>query len=99
MEKKNIIRLIGELATGKGEPPLFSTVVYDADELNDEEIDIVLIKNMKGLSEHDCFGYLDDSWRAQTDDISAGEYPLEKLPEYVREIARELYYDRDNKTD
>ena len=29
-------------------------------------------------------------WHAQA--IARGEYPLEKLPEHVRELARELYY-------
>jgi len=36
-------------------------------------------------------------WRAQ--DIARGEYPLERLPEHVRELARELYYGGDRKPD
>ena len=101
MEKKNIIKTIEELATGQNDVghPMFSYILYDMDELNDKEIDVILIKNMRGLRKNLCGGTYDDSWRAQTYDISEGSYPLENLPEHVREIARELYYDRNSKTD
>lgn len=37
--------------------------------------------------------YLGDStWHWHAEAISKGEYPLEQLPEHVRELARELYY-------
>ena len=36
-------------------------------------------------------------WHAQA--ISRGEYPLEKLPEHVRELALKLYYGGDRKPD
>jgi len=31
-------------------------------------------------------------WWDNIEDIARGKYPLEKLPEHVRELARELYY-------
>ncbi len=32
------------------------------------------------------------TWLYHARAISRGEYPLKKLPEHVRELARELYY-------
>jgi uncharacterized protein YgfB (UPF0149 family) len=93
MEKNDIINEIEELAKGGSDVSCFPGLVYDMDMLKDEEADIVLVKNMEGLKESLCVGTADQSWRAQTFDISEGEYPLEKLPKHVREIARELYYD------
>lgn len=37
-----------------------------------------------------AFGEL---WFENIKAIARGEYPLEKLPEHVRDLARELYYD------
>lgn len=34
----------------------------------------------------------DESWRFFCKDIAEGKYPLEKLPDHVREQAKELYY-------
>jgi hypothetical protein len=101
MEKKYVIETIKDLAIGQDPvgSPMFDIVACDADELNDEEIDIVLIRNMRGLSEHSCFGTLDESWRWQTGVISRGKYPLKKLPLHVREIARELYYNKKTPAD
>ncbi|MFA5518902.1 MAG: hypothetical protein WDA74_06580 [Spirochaetota bacterium] len=92
MEKNDIINEIEELANGGSDVAYFPGLVYDMDLLEDEDIDIVLIKNMEGLKESLCIGTFDQSWRAQTGDIAEGKYPLEKLPDHVREIARELYY-------
>ncbi len=93
MEKKNIIRVIGELARGESDRSIFDNMLPDMDELNDKEIDVVLVKNMKSLEERLCCGTFDDSWRGQVYDISHGNFPLEELPEHVRELAKELYYD------
>ncbi len=94
MEKKNIIRVIGELARGESDQSIFDNMLPDMDELNDKEIDIALIHNMKGLRVNQCDGLVDSSWRGHVYDIADGEYPLEKLPEHVRELARELYYEK-----
>ncbi len=93
MEKKNIIRVIGELARGESDRSIFDNMLPDMDELDDKEIDVVLVKNMKSLEERLCCGTFDDSWRGQVYDISHGNFPLEKLPEHVRELAKDLYYD------
>jgi len=92
MKKNHIIDEIEELAAGGSDVSIFLNIIPDMDELNDEEIDIVLIKNMKALKERLCCGTLDQSWRAQSFDIASGEYPLEKLPEHVRDIAKKLFY-------
>lgn len=36
--------------------------------------------------------YSEEPWPWHTEAISQGKYPLDKLPEHVRELARELYY-------
>ncbi len=92
MEKKHIKETLIDIAAGKEEEALFYVCLRDMDELNDEELDIILIKNMAELARKLCVGTMDQSWRAQSGDIAEGEYPLEKLPAHVREIARELYY-------
>ena len=40
-----------------------------------------------------------DHWVWNPGMIARGKYPLEKLPDHVREIARKLYYVLDFKTD
>jgi len=92
MEKKHIKETLIDIAAGKEEEALFYVCLRDMDELNDEELDIILVEHMKDLAERLCVGTFDQSWRAQSGDIAEGEYPLEKLPAHVREIARELYY-------
>lgn len=92
MEKKAIKKIIDELVEGGSDRSLFPIIVFDMNELNDEELDKLLIKNMTALAECLCVGTIDQSWRAQTFDISKGRYPLEDLPEHVRELAKELYY-------
>ncbi|EKO32764.1 hypothetical protein [Leptospira santarosai] len=57
------------------------------------EFDRELIRKAKNLSH--LFGGQDlskSSWRFYLKEISSGTFPLEKLPEHVREIAKELYY-------
>ncbi|EMM75620.1 hypothetical protein LEP1GSC040_0154, partial [Leptospira santarosai str. 2000030832] len=34
----------------------------------------------------------ESSWRFYLKEISLGKFSLKELPEYVREIAKELYY-------
>ncbi|EKR98420.1 hypothetical protein LEP1GSC125_1846 [Leptospira mayottensis 200901122] len=57
------------------------------------EFDQGLIRKAENLSH--LFGGMDlteSSWRFYLNEISSGKFPLEKLPEHVREIAKELYY-------
>lgn len=35
-----------------------------------------------------------DHWIWNLDAVARGEYPIEKLPAHVRDLAKELYYDR-----
>ena len=48
---------------------------------------LVMIKGSTG----DCNG--EPEWWCNLWPIARGEYPLDKLPEHVRELAEELYYD------
>lgn len=90
----NIKRVIGELASGEYDSAYFPNLIYDMDQLNDEELDIILVRNAAGLRDHHCFGQTNQSWRKQIADGADGIFPLETLPAHVRDLARELYYDR-----
>lgn len=48
---------------------------------------------LKGF-EGDLTGTGKRTWRNEFKRIARGEYPLEELPEHVREQARELYYNQ-----
>ncbi|WP_036060449.1 hypothetical protein [Leptospira weilii] len=57
------------------------------------EVDQVLVRKFKVLDH--LFGGSDlseSSWRFFPLEVSTGKYPLENLPDHVREIAKELYY-------
>lgn len=71
-------------------------VLIDLDELQDNELDQVLVSNLELVFLDNGDGYLfakkGDSWRWHGEDILEGTYPLENLPDHVRELAEELYY-------
>ncbi|EMM77286.1 hypothetical protein LEP1GSC040_2570 [Leptospira santarosai str. 2000030832] len=57
------------------------------------EFDQDLVRKATNLSH--LFGGQDlseSSWRFYLKEISLGKFSLKELPEYVREIAKELYY-------
>jgi hypothetical protein len=100
MEKNQIKDTIADIISVKDEASFYVELVYDMDILNDIELDQYLVENLGKLSEAGCFGgFKEDSWRYQISWIVEGEYPIEKLPDHVRELAKELYYDRKPKVD
>ncbi len=58
-----------------------------------KDLDREYIKRAKQIGEHldgdDVFG---EDWPHFAPEIAAGTYPLEKLPEHIRDLAQELYY-------
>lgn len=62
------------------------------------EIDIEFVKGIKHFLDfiniYEAFP--DSHWVEHAQSIYEGKYPLEKLPEHVRELAKELYYERSN---
>lgn len=74
-------------------------MIRDDFTVNDEQLildDIRLIRNAEIFAEYiNEENYLiedDDRWYWHIASIVKGEYPLEKLPEHVRDIAAKLYY-------
>ena len=60
---------------------------------NPPEFDQEFVRSMKYLTH--LFGgweLTDESWRYHIKEIVNGVYPLEKLPDHVRDLAVELYY-------
>ncbi|EMO79234.1 hypothetical protein LEP1GSC126_2883 [Leptospira kirschneri str. 200801774] len=58
------------------------------------EVDQVLVRKFKALDH--LFGGSDlseSSWRFFPLEVSTGKFPLENLPDHVREIAKKLYYE------
>lgn len=59
-----------------------------------KENEIAFIKNATKISAgyENYFVVENDHWAYHPKEISEGTYPLEFLPEHVRELAKELYY-------
>ncbi len=76
----------------------FSNTLAGMDEKQDKEADIFLVKNAGEFIKYDLDAYPDetDSWRWYYYEIAAGAWPLEKLPDHVRDLAKKLYYDKKN---
>jgi hypothetical protein len=69
-------------------------------EVTDElkEIDREIIRRAEELAEHikDEGNYDDEMkhhWVWNPGPVSRGEFPLENIPEHIRDLAQELYYD------
>ncbi|TGK23425.1 hypothetical protein [Leptospira stimsonii] len=93
MTYERILKLIEFVENGSVEEQ--EMLIQILDELNGkfEDCDANLVRKFSILSH--LFGGMDlseSSWRFFPSEISSGKYPLENLPEYVREIAKELYY-------
>jgi len=60
------------------------------------ELDRKIVQCAKALAPNfarEDYATLDkEPWPWHTEAISQGKFPLEKLPEHVRELAKELYY-------
>ncbi|GEM_PF-3226086 len=91
-------RILDNAKKGESEPEDFENEVYRLDEEPDKSSDIQLIAIMPDLLKHyedqsDLYTY-ELSWRWHWTNITSGVYPLEKLPEHVRDIAKALYYNK-----
>lgn len=90
---EDILRVI-ERARKKGADEDFTNFLYEIDKGNNKKVDIALVAGMGDIYSHD---YLSEActfsgWRHRTDEIATGKYPLEKLPDHVRDLAKTLYY-------
>ncbi|MDI7157196.1 hypothetical protein QMM53_11670 [Leptospira santarosai] len=93
MTHERVLKLIEVVEDGSVEEQ--EMLVQILDELNGkfEDCDANLVRKFSALSH--LFGGMDlseSSWRYFPNEVSSGKFPLEKLPEHVREIAKELYY-------
>ncbi|MBW0432280.1 hypothetical protein HGB47_01480 [Leptospira yasudae] len=93
MTRNRVLKLIEFVENGSVEEQ--EMLIQILDELNGkfEDCDVNLVRKFSILSH--LFGGMDlseSSWRYFPNEVSSGNFPLEKLPEYVREIAKELYY-------
>lgn len=74
------------------------TMMLALEEINDIECDQLYVQKARevvhqlGKSVREYYKE-EDGWHWQIHGIADGTFPLEKLPEHVRELAKELYYD------
>ena len=75
----------------------FKLDLYRMDDANDKEADIFLIENAAEFESFDMVtgATEDSSWRFRHVAIAHGDYPLEKLPPHVRDIAERMYYKKE----
>lgn len=59
-----------------------------------KKADIILVQILPQILEHytEDEPFEDDSWRWHWSGVATGKYPLEKLPDHVRDLAKTLYY-------
>ncbi|MCE9501858.1 MAG: hypothetical protein K8R21_15360 [Leptospira sp.] len=88
--------LIKFLKSGEDIEPVESQqIFFEALKRKDPEFDRQVIEVAKFLAPDFSvkdFDYSNDAWPWHVDEISRGVYPLEKLPEHVRDLAKKLYY-------
>ncbi|WP_017852015.1 hypothetical protein ACO1KB_19210 [Leptospira interrogans serovar Szwajizak] len=93
MTHERILKLIETVEDGNVEEQEMIVQVLDEIDGKFEDCDMNLVRKFSLLIH--LFGGMDlteSSWRFFPLEISSGKYPLENLPEHVREIAKELYY-------
>ena len=75
----------------------FKLDLYRMDDANNKEADIFLIENAAEFESYEMAvgATINSSWRFYYDDIARGDYPLEKLPPHVRDIAERMYYKKE----
>lgn len=97
MTNESIKHILTEKRIGFVEFDEVEDALLEMDELNNEDLDIVLIRNIELAflknGDGQIYPLKSSTWRWYGEDIFEGEYPLENLPEHVRSIAKELYYD------
>lgn len=90
IQREYIFDCIEEFKEGGCEE--YMELIDSLDKYNDKQFDI---KWMEAIGDIWSFGYLGssiESWRWNIPDIAEGVYPLEDLPEHVRDLAKALYY-------
>ncbi|WP_061219118.1 hypothetical protein [Leptospira weilii] len=93
MTNERILKLLETVEDGGVEEQEMLISIIDEANGKFEECDVNLVRKFSSLIH--LFGGMDlteSSWRFFPLEIASGKYPLEKLPEHVREIAKELYY-------
>ena len=76
----------------------FANHLYAMDRENDKAADIFLIENAQEFADTGATplaGQIISSWRWYFDAIAEADYPLEKMPSHVRDIAERLYYKKE----
>ena len=76
----------------------FKLSLYEMDDANDKAADIFLIENAQEFADTEVFassGQAVSSWRWYFWAIAEADYPLEKMPSHVRDIAKRLYYKKE----
>lgn len=84
---------------GDAEPEELENALFGLKEDPQPDVDILLVSNLPELISHnyDIFREFDNpSWHWFWQEIADGEYPLKKLPEHVRDLAKTLYYNKKN---
>ena len=91
--------IIEYAAKGQAETEELENELFIMDKENNVSDDLVLINSMPGLlsTGYEELPYPDynngeHTWRWQWTEITSGRYPLNKLPDHVRDIAEALYY-------
>jgi hypothetical protein len=100
MKVEIVKKIIEEARTKSVEWESFVSAIHSADSAEDKAVDIQLVKAFENIER---VGYFvprrtDGSWRWEWRLISQGEYPLEKLPDHVRDLAYVLYYQKSKKS-
>ncbi len=94
MIQARIAKLIETVENGSVEEQEMLVEILDELDGKFPEFDQELVRKFSILDH--LFGGSDlseSSWRFFPLEVSTGEYPLENLPDHVREIAKELYYE------
>jgi hypothetical protein len=86
---QKLLKLYSEDGAGFEEQILLFVTL---DEANDEDLDAQLVEKSGVLADKTEIPPFDDTWRWDYHLIAKGEFPLEKLPSHVRDLAQRLYY-------
>ncbi|MGJ4785655.1 hypothetical protein ACQV5J_16190 [Leptospira interrogans] len=93
MNYERVSKLVETVESGCVEEQEMLVEILDDLDGKYPEFDQELVRKAQILSH--LFGGQDlseSSWRFFLFEISEGKFPLENLPEHVREVAKELYY-------
>jgi hypothetical protein len=92
-KKQLILKAIADARNDKMDED-FVCDLFAMDKAEDKNLDVHLIRAMGDMAR---FGFpfpsfVESTWRWKCTAIAEGFYPLEKLPEHVRDLAKALYY-------